>query len=155
MHSTGRTTNENAARAVAGHSSISSFLINHGIKPTRQRVAIATHLFEKDQHLSADIILDKVNKDSTISTVSKATVYNTLKLFVDEGILREVAIDPERILFDTNTKDHHHILNVDTGEIRDIEPLQIDTSSLPELLGEKLDSVDLILKVRNQLSAPR
>jgi len=57
-------------------------------------------MYERDQHLSADAILERVNLDASTTNVSKATVYNTLKLFVREGILREVAIDPQRILFD-------------------------------------------------------
>jgi len=85
-------------------------------------VAIATHMFEREQHLSADAILERVNEDSTTTNVSKATVYNTLKLFVKEGILKMVALDPQRILFDTNINQHHHVLNLDNGQIRDIQP---------------------------------
>lgn len=139
------------AKAVSMHTSISDFLADHGIKPTRQRVAIATHMFEQDQHLSADVILDRVNKDPSTTNVSKATVYNTLKLFVRAGILREVAIDPQRILFDTNTHNHHHVLNVETGEIRDIQPLDIDLSHFSELDNcESIHGVDLVVKVRSK-----
>ena len=129
---------------------ISTFLAEHGITPTKQRVAIANHMFERNQHLSADVILERVNRDSTSTTVSKATVYNTLKLFVREGILREVAIDPQRVLFDTNIHSHHHVLDVDTGEIRDITPLEIDLSKFTDLNeSEKIHSVDLVIKVRS------
>ena len=129
---------------------ISNFLAEHGITPTRQRLAIANHMFERNQHLSADVILERVNRDNTSTTVSKATVYNTLKLFVREGILREVAIDPQRVLFDTNTHNHHHILDVDTGEIRDIKPLEIDLSNFTDLSeSETIHSVDLVIKVNS------
>ncbi len=150
MHGIEATHHLRPATLVSDQESICSFLSEHGIKPTRQRVAIATHMFEKDQHLSADAILDRVNSDGSITTVSKATVYNTLKLFVSEGILREVAIDPQRILFDTNTHHHHHVLNMDTGEIRDINPVDIDLTKLTGLnSSETIDSVDLVIKVRS------
>ena len=136
------------ARIAADHNSISDFLFAHGIKPTRQRVAIATQMFEREQHLSADVILERVNNDASTATVSKATVYNTLKLFVKEGILKEVALDPQRIIFDTNTHQHHHILNVETGEIRDITPLRIDVSNVDGInSNENVAGIDLIIKV--------
>ena len=150
MHEKSITTDSKPEQA-SRHSTIGEFLNSHGIKPTRQRVAIATHMFERKQHLSADAILERVNRDTSTTNVSKATVYNTLKLFVQEGILREVAIDPQRILFDTNIHGHHHVLNVESGEIRDIEPVDIDTSKITGLKNhEHIESIDLIIKVRNQ-----
>jgi len=135
---------------VAKHKNIGAFLSANCIKPTRQRMAIATHIFEREQHLSADVILERVNQDAATTNVSKATVYNTLKLFVSEGILREVAIDPQRIIFDTNTRGHHHVLNIETGEIRDIDSLEIDTAKINGLdLNENIDSIDLVIKVRS------
>ena len=145
-----RVNHQLAATKVAGFNTIGDFLSTSGIKPTRQRVAIATHMYERDQHLSADAILERVNQDSSTTNVSKATVYNTLKLFVREGILREVAIDPQRILFDTNTHNHHHVLDIESGEIRDIEPLQIDASKITGLEShESIAGIDLCVKVRS------
>ena len=125
---------------------IETFLLNHNITLTRQRVAIAAQIFRKQQHLSADKILEQVNFNDI--QVSKATVYNTLRLFVTNGLLREVAIDPQRTLFDTNTTDHHHILNTETGEIRDINPVAIDLLGIPGLgAEEQVDGIDLVLRV--------
>ena len=139
-----------SAKIVQQFNSLGDFLSKHGIKPTRQRVAIATHMFEKEQHLSADVILERVNNDASTTNVSKATVYNTLKLFVKEGILKEVALDPQRILYDTNTHDHHHVLNIDNGEIRDIQPVSINLSDVEGLQHEQdISGVDLIIKVRS------
>ena len=130
--------------------SLDEFLSKHGIRPTRQRMAIATHIFHKEQHLSADVILERVNNDDSTSNVSKATVYNTLNLFVKEGILKEVALDPQRIIYDTNTDHHHHVLNTDNGEIRDIKPVDINLSGIEGLQHEQdISGVDLIIKVRN------
>jgi len=135
------------AKTTPDHNNISDMLSVHGIRSTRQRVAIATQMFEKEQHLSADVILEWVNNDLTTATVSKATVYNTLKLFVERGILKEVAIDPQRTIFDTNTH-HHHVFNVDTGELRDIAPLSIDVSNIDGInSNENVAEIDLIVKV--------
>lgn len=150
MQSTDAPTKTQLAEVAAGSNSISDFLAENRIKPTRQRVAIATHMFEREQHLSADAILERVNEDSTTTNVSKATVYNTLKLFVKEGILKMVALDPQRILFDTNINQHHHVLNLDNGQIRDIQPVTINLSQIEGLpKDENVSDVDLIIKVRN------
>ena len=139
-----------AAMKDSGFDTIGEFLSANRIKPTRQRVAIATHMYERDQHLSADAILERVNLDASTTNVSKATVYNTLKLFVREGILREVAIDPQRILFDTNTHNHHHVFDIETGQIRDIEPLELDVSKITGLEShEKVEVIELCIKVRS------
>ena len=136
------------AKTTPNHNNISDMLSVHRIRSTRQRVAIATQMFEKEQHLSADVILEWVNNDLTTATVSKATVYNTLKLFVERGILKEVAIDPQRTIFDTNTHQHHHVFNVDTGELRDIAPLSIDVSNIDGInSNENVAEIDLIVKV--------
>ena len=136
------------AKTTPDHNNISDMLSVHGIRSTRQRVAIATQMFEKEQHLSADVILEWVNNDLTTATVSKATVYNTPKLFVERGILKEVAIDPQRTIFDTNTHQHHHVFNVDTGELRDIAPLSIDVSNIDGInSNENVAEIDLIVKV--------
>lgn len=139
-----------SAKIASNFNGIDELLATHGIKPTRQRVAIATHMFEKEQHLSADVILERVNSDTSTTNVSKATVYNTLKLFVKEGILKEVALDPQKILFDTNTHHHHHVLNIDSGEIRDIQPVNINLSDVEGIQhGQDVSGVDLIIKVQN------
>lgn len=127
---------------------IRHFLLMHNVNPTRQRLAIAACMFNKQQHLSAENILEQVNLDDI--QVSKATVYNTLRLFVEQGMLREVVIDPLRTLFDTNITDHHHILNTETGEIRDIKAIEIDPDLVSGLApGEHIQEIDLVLKVSN------
>ena len=140
------------ANITADHNNISDMLSVHRIRSTRQRVAIATQMFDKEQHLSADVILERVNNDLTTVTVSRATVYNTLRLFVKKGILKEIAIDPQRTIFDTDTHLHHHVLNVDTGELRDIAPLSIDVSDVDGInSNENVAGIDLIIKVlKNQ-----
>src|SRR5258706_2388562 len=78
-----------------------------GITPTRQRVEIARVLLARPQHLAADEILARVNREGM--ETSKATVYNTLKLFVEKGLIREVIVHPVRVFYDSNTLPHHHL----------------------------------------------
>jgi Fur family iron response transcriptional regulator len=116
--------------------------------PTQQRMQIARVLFNCDQHVSADQVLRRVNEGS--SHVSKATVYNTLGLFVRKGLVREVIVDPTRVFYDSNTSQHHHFYNVDTGELIDIhsDSLAVDSiASPPE--GTVTDGVEVIIRIRN------
>ncbi|WP_455219815.1 Fur family transcriptional regulator, partial [Kaarinaea lacus] len=70
-------------------------LAEHGITPTQQRILIAQEMLCKHQHLSADQVLQRVNANS--NTVSKATVYNTLGLFTDKGLIKEVIVDSSKV----------------------------------------------------------
>jgi len=128
---------------------IAGTLKAHGVMPTQQRLMIARVLFERHQHLSADQILGRVNSER--DRVSKATVYNTLGLFARKGLVREVIVDPMRVFYDTNTSDHHHFYNVDTGELQDIEASSLECSDLPELPeGTVAAGVNIIVRVRNE-----
>ena len=118
-----------------------------GITPTQQRVEIAQILLARPQHMSADQVLGIVNSDSAI--VSKATVYNTLGLFAEKGLVREVIVDPAKVFYDSNTSDHHHFYNIDTGELTDIEPekIQLENQPLaPE--GTVAEGIDVIVRIR-------
>lgn len=119
-----------------------------GVTPTQQRVEIAAILFARDQHMSADQVLALVNKASP--RVSKATVYNTLGLFAEKGLVREVIVDPTKIFYDSNTADHHHFYNADTGCLMDIGPETIKIQDLPALPeGTVAEAVDVIIRIRD------
>jgi Fur family iron response transcriptional regulator len=120
----------------------------YDILPTQQRLQIAQVLLACEQHLSADQVLELVNVDG--AAVSKATVYNTLGLFAEKGILREVNVDPSRVFYDTNNSNHHHFYNVDTGELSDIDPGQVPVDQLPDAPhGTVVDGVEVIIRVRS------
>jgi len=120
----------------------------HGILPTPQRLEIAEVLFEKPQHLSAEQIIEKLRERS--SGVSKATVYNTLNLFSQRGLINDVLVDPTRRFYDSSTHPHHHFYNVDTGTLMDIEDSDLVVSQLPVLPeGTKAAGVEVLIKVRN------
>jgi Fur family iron response transcriptional regulator len=119
-----------------------------GITPTQQRLDIAQLLLTRPQHLSADQVLAQVNRGGAL--VSKATVYNTLKLFASKGLIREVIVDPNKLFYDSTTTPHHHIYNVDTGVLTDVSPDQVAITSavcLPD--GTIADGIDVIVRVRN------
>lgn len=122
-------------------------LKSRGINPTTQRTEIAHFVLQKPQHLSAEEILNRLNKE--YERVSQATVYNTLRLFVDRGVLRELIFSPDRIYYDSNVGAHHHFIDVDTGKIYD---LPLDALPVPELNISGIDAevmeVSLMIKGR-------
>jgi len=120
----------------------------HGILPTPQRLEVADVLLRKPQHLSADQIIERLR--GLGSKVSKATVYNSLKLFGERGLIKECLVDPERRFYDSNTTPHHHFYNADTGELSDIPVDSIEVSEMPDLpAGTLLEGAELIVRVRN------
>ena len=118
-----------------------------GINPTHQRIEIAHALFSRCEHLSADQIMAIVNERH--SETSKATVYNTLNLFVEKKLIREVIVDPNKVFYDPNTSPHYHLYNVDSGKITDIDAAAIRVSGLPSLpAGMVTEGMDIIIRVR-------
>ena len=118
------------------------------VKPTRQRLAIARVLFARHQHLSADQVMTLVNQND--AELSKATVYNTLKLFVEKRLIREVIVDPDKVFYDSNTSPHHHFYDIQTGEIIDIDAAEITVARLPPLPeGKVAEGVDVIVRIRS------
>jgi Fur family iron response transcriptional regulator len=128
---------------------LAAHLEKHGVIPTPQRLEIAEVLLRKPQHLSAEQILIAVNRASP--RVSKATVYNTLKLFCEKDLVREVIVDPTRVFYDSTHGSHHHIYNMDTGELIDIDAGEVQFARLPRLPeGTREDGVEVIVRVRKQ-----
>jgi len=128
---------------------VAEILRRREINPTHQRIEIAHALFSRGEHLSADQILAIVN-DRHLET-SKATVYNTLNLFLEKKLIREVIVDPNKVFYDPNTEPHHHLYNVDTGELTDIDAAAIEISGLPSLPeGTVAEGVDVIVRVRTR-----
>ena len=125
-------------------------LEKYGVIPTPQRLEIAEVLFRRPQHLSADQIMAAVNRGDT-PKVSKATVYNTLNLFVGKGLIRQVIIDSGKVFYDSNTAAHHHIYNEDTGVLHDVKAGDIAIENMPALpAGTERSGVDVIIRVRNK-----
>ena len=125
-----------------------------GLRPTRQRVALARLLFDGgDRHVTAE----QLHGEATAAAirVSLATVYNTLHQFTTAGLLREVVVEPGRSYFDTNVDYHHHFFCETTGMLQDIPGAAVMVSQLPGApAGTEISRVDVIIRVRRQGSAP-
>ena len=119
----------------------------HGINPTHQRIEIAHALFSRCEHLSADQIMAIVNERH--SETSKATVYNTLNLFLEKKLIREVIVNPNKVFYDPNTSPHYHMYDVESGELTDIDAADIRISGLPALpRGMVTEGMDIVIRVR-------
>jgi Fur family iron response transcriptional regulator len=119
------------------------------ITPTHQRIEIAHALFSRGEHLSADQVLAIVN--GRHSETSKATVYNTLNLFLEKKLIREVIVDPNKVFYDPNIEPHHHFYNIDSGELVDIDAAGVEVNGLPALPeGKVTEGVDIIVRIRSR-----
>lgn len=131
---------------------ISALLREHGITPTHQRLEIANVLFGERRHRSADQILALVN--ARHAETSKATVYNTLKLFLEKGLVRELIVDPNKVFYDPNVTAHHHFYDVVTGELTDFPSEGVRIEGLPPLPGNAVQAgVDIIVRIRSATSS--
>lgn len=119
-----------------------------GLRPTRQRIALARLLFGAgDRHVTAE----QLHGDAAAAAipVSLATVYNTLHQFTDAGLLREVVVEPGRSYFDTNIDDHHHFFWEPSGILQDIPGESVVVSGLPRPPeGTEIRRVEVIVRVR-------
>jgi Fur family iron response transcriptional regulator len=124
-------------------------LEQHDIRPTSQRLRVAEILLTAPCHLTAEQILLSLREDS--QKVSKATVYNTLKLFVDQGLARQIHCDGDRCVYDSRMSPHHHFQNLDTGEMIDIAPEDLSLERMPELPpGTEIAGVDVVIRLRRK-----
>ena len=129
---------------------LTEMLKRHGMRPTRQRVALARLLFTgANRHVSAENLHEEALRAG--ARVSLATVYNTLNQFTAVGLLREVSVDSNRSYFDTNTTDHHHLYFQDTGRLEDLEPNAVRIAELPDPpAGTRISRVDLVIRVTDR-----
>jgi Fur family iron response transcriptional regulator len=119
-----------------------------GLRPTRQRLALAQLLFSgKDRHVTAERLYEEAR--SANLPVSLATVYNTLHQFTAAGLLREIAVDGARVYFDTNVSDHHHFMIEESGELQDIRGATVSLGDLPAPPdGLRIDRIDVVVRLR-------
>ena len=129
------------------------FLRDHGVQPSAQRVAIAEYVLHTDAHPSADEVLAAVVK--RFPMVSRATVYNTLNLFVEKGLLRQFALTEGRVVFDANTARHHHFIDVDTDKIYDVPWDQLTVSGAEDVPGFSVSEFQVVLRGKRQRGGPK
>ena len=118
-----------------------------GLRPTRQRLALARLLFESgDRHVTAELLHGEALTQAV--RVSLATVYNTLHQFTTAGLLREVVVEPGRSYFDTNIDDHHHFFSESVGTLQDIPGEDVVVSGLPQPpAGTEIRRVEVIVRI--------
>lgn len=123
-------------------------LRRHGLRPTRQRVRLASLLLDgQNRHVRPDDIYEQLK--SGPAKLSRGTVYNTLRQFCNAGLLSEVNGVGDTLVYDTNLQEHHHFLNVETGELSDIQHDKVQIRQLPELPeGYAMDAVELTIRIR-------
>ena len=126
---------------------IANLLKSSGLRPTRQRMALAKLLFQNgDRHVTAEMLHDEA--EAARVKVSMATVYNALHQFVGARLLKEIVVDPNRSYFDTNLSDHYHFYHERSGRVEDIPPALMGTLKLPSPTNNApILAVDVIVRV--------
>ncbi|KIC43660.1 Fur family transcriptional regulator [Ruegeria sp. ANG-S4] len=127
------------------------WLVNAGLRPTRQRVALAELLVGdgRHRHVTAESLFESAKSNG--DAVSLATVYNTLRAFCDAGVLQEITVDGSKSYFDTNTHDHPHFFWEDESRLSDAPSDQLVIKRLPEAPeGVEIASVDVVIRLRRK-----
>ncbi len=118
-----------------------------GLRPTRQRCALAALLFgQGDRHVSAEALHEEATASGV--RVSLATIYNTLHQFQQAGLLRELAVDGQRSYFDTNTSNHNHFYFEGQGRLMDIPGDAVRVDGVPEPpAGMRISHIDVVVRL--------
>jgi Fur family iron response transcriptional regulator len=119
-------------------------LTEHGIQPSAQRVAVADYVLYTTDHPSADQVWAAVKR--SFPMLSRATVYNTLNLFTEKGLLRELVLAEGKVVFDPKLDPHHHFLDEDTGEIVDVPWSALDVRRVHSLSGFDVREYQVVMR---------
>lgn len=128
-------------------------LEDHGIRPTAQRLAIASYVLHTERHPSADDVWARVRR--TFPMVSRATVYNTLNLFVEKQLLQALVLTEGQVVFDANTERHHHFIDDDTGKIYDLPWGSLKVSRVNQLEGFDVRDYQVLLRGKKHKGGSR
>jgi Fur family iron response transcriptional regulator len=125
---------------------LAELLRRHGIQPSAQRLAVAAYVLGTPEHPSADEVWGRIQ--ATFPMISRATVYNTLNLFVRKGLLRPLALAEGKVVFDPNVERHHHFIDDATGEIHDVPWDALDVRRVESLRGLSVREYQVVLRGR-------
>jgi Fe2+ or Zn2+ uptake regulation protein len=128
------------------HDDVIALLIQNGIQPSAQRVAVADYVLFTDEHPSADRVFARVKK--VLPVLSRATVYNTLNLLVKKGLLRELVLAEGKIVFDPKMDRHHHFLDESSGRIYDVPWEALEVKKVGSLEEFEIDEYQVVLRGR-------
>ncbi len=121
-------------------------LTEHGILPSAQRVAVAEYVLATTEHPSADQVWARVKK--TFPMLSRATVYNTLNLLVEKGLLRPLVLAEGKVVFDPKVKPHHHFVDEATGAIHDVPWQALEVRKIDSLKGYDVREYQVVMRGR-------
>jgi Fur family iron response transcriptional regulator len=124
----------------------------HGIQPSAQRLAVASVVLGTDRHPSADEV--HAAALAVLPSLSRATVYNTLNLFVEKGLLRALALAEGRVVFDPHTAPHHHFIDEDSGRIYDLPWEALEVRHIDELEGFSIRDYQVVVRGQRTSSSP-
>lgn len=132
--------------STVSHQDLIEKLERAGIRPSAQRVAIAAYVLSTEDHPSADVVWSRVKAEFPM--VSRATVYNTLQLFREHGLVQQLVLAEGSVVFDPKVEPHHHFVDDDTGAIHDIPWTALRVGKVDELEG--VDVRDYMVVVRGR-----
>jgi Fe2+ or Zn2+ uptake regulation protein len=127
-------------------SPVADLLKDHGIQPSAQRLAVAEYVLRTQDHPSADEVLARVR--GRVPMISRATVYNTLNLFVEKGLLKTYVLAEGRLVFDPHVEAHHHFVDDDTGTILDVPWDALDVRRVEKLAELDVREYQVVLRGR-------
>lgn len=118
-------------------------LAEHGIHPSAHRVAVAQYVLTTREHPSADRVWDRVRE--RFPMISRATVYNTLNLFVEKGLLRELHLAEDSVVFDPKLERHHHLIDDETGQIHDIAWNKVQIKNIRSISNYDINEYQVVM----------
>ncbi len=130
---------------------LAAVLRSHGIQPSAQRLAVAEYVLRTDSHPSADQVWAKVK--ASLPMISRATVYNTLNLFVRKSLLRELVLAEGKVVFDPHIEPHHHFIDDGTGAIHDVPWEALEVRRIDGLKGMDVREYQVVLRGRRDSKA--
>jgi Fe2+ or Zn2+ uptake regulation protein len=119
-------------------------LREHDIQPSAQRVAVAEYVLRTDEHPSADVVWKRVKE--RFPWISRATVYNTLNLFVEKGLLRRLQLAEDSVVFDPKLDNHHHFIDEQTGQIHDIAWDKVQVCNIEAMRGYEIHDYQVVMR---------
>jgi Fur family iron response transcriptional regulator len=123
-------------------------LEEHGIQPSAHRVAVGEYVLTTTDHPSADRVWARVRR--RFPMISRATVYNTLNLFVEKKLLRELHLSPDSVVFDPNMERHHHLIDEETGRIHDVEWGDVEVRKIIEVGDYEVRDYQVVMRGRRK-----
>jgi len=127
---------------------VAAILEQYGIQPSAHRVAVGEYVLATTDHPSADKVWAKVRR--RFPMISRATVYNTLNLFVEKKLLRELHLAPDSVVFDPNMERHHHLIDDETGRIYDVEWNDVEVKKIDAVMNFEVRDYSVVMHGRRK-----